>query len=236
MMKQVNDFVHRFDHESLSDNMSVSVWFTDLDQQQIDMAQLSTLSTDEHAKAARLKSPLERQRYLAGRVFTRRILSKVTGISPENLEIIRDQCGKPRLSLPTVGERLQSKRLLRFNVSHSENFLSIATALGCDVGIDIEVENLGLDILAISQACLAQEDNEQVQCASPNERSLVFYRIWTRREAFAKMLGHGVNSDHVHRTPAPPWSLRSLGLTLEEKQIVGSLAIATPTTTSASHF
>ena len=236
MMKQVNDFVHRFGHESFSDNRSVSVWFTDLDQQQTDMAQLSWLSTDEHAKAARLKNPLERQRYLAGRVFTRLILSEVTGIAPEKLEIIRNQCGKPCLSLPTVGGRLRSKRLLRFNVSHSENFLCIATALGCDVGIDIEVENPGLDILAISQTCLDQEDNERVQCSSLNERSLLFYQLWTRREAFAKMLGHGVDSDHVHRTSAPPWSLRSLELTLEEKQIVGSLAIATPTTTSASHF
>src|SRR5712691_9986654 len=98
MMKQVNDFVHRFDHESFSDNMSVRVWFTDLDRQQTDVVQLSWLSTSEHAKAARLKSPLVRQRYLAGRVFTRRILSELTGIAPENLEIIKDQCGKPCLS------------------------------------------------------------------------------------------------------------------------------------------
>ena len=236
MMKQVDDLVYRFGHESLSEGGSVRVWFTDLDRQQTDMDQLSWLSTSEHAKAARFKVPLQRQRYLACRVFIRRILSKVTGLAPENLEIIRDQCGKPCLSPPVVGVRLPSESLLRFNVSHSEHFLCIATALGCDVGIDVEVVDPGLDVLAISQACFDQKENDQIRRSSPNERSLVFYRLWTRREAFAKMLGHGVNSDHVHLTPPPPWSLRSLELTLKEKQIVGTLAITAPILTSASHF
>jgi 4'-phosphopantetheinyl transferase len=235
-MKPVNDFVHCLGHESFNDSGSVRVWFTDLDQQQTDIDQLAWLSTREHTRAARFRSPLQRQRYLAGRVFTRCILSEATGLAAESLEIITDQCGKPCLSPPAAGARLPSKGLLRFNVSHSENFLCMATALGRDVGIDIEVENPGLDILAISQACLGQEDNEQVQCTSPHERSLLFYQLWTRREAFAKMLGHGVNSEHVHRISAPRWSLRSLELTLDEKQIVGSLAITAPTTTSASHF
>jgi 4'-phosphopantetheinyl transferase len=233
-MKQVNDFVCGFSHESFSDDASVRVWFADLDRQQTDIGQLSWLSTSEHTKASRFKSPLQRQRYLAGRVFTRRTLSGVTGLAPEVLEIITDQCGKPCLSPPAVGAGLPSKGLLSFNVSHSENFLCIATALGGDIGIDLEVVNPDLDLLAISQACLDQDDNDQIRCSPPNERSLVFYRLWTRREAFAKMLGHGVDSSHVLLTPTPPWTVRSLELTLEAKQIVGSLAIAAPTASSAS--
>ncbi|TMI57120.1 4'-phosphopantetheinyl transferase superfamily protein, partial [Candidatus Bathyarchaeota archaeon] len=53
----------------------------------------------------------------------------------------------------------------------------------------IEVVNPSLDVLAISWACFDQRNYEQVRCSSPNERVLVFYRLWTRREAFAKMLG-----------------------------------------------
>src|SRR5438552_10485676 len=226
MMESVTDFVHRVGGVP-GNNARVRVWFADLDKQPAEMAQLSWLSTSEHVKAVRLKMPHDRRRYLASCVVTRQVLSNETGILPENLQILTDKCGKPRLSPLAVVGRPPSKSLLRFNVSHSENFLCIATALGSDVGVDIEVENPGLDILAISHTCLDQEDNERVQCSSLNERSLLFYQLWTRREAFAKMLGHGVNSDHVHRTPAPPWSLRSLELTLEEKQIVGSLAIAT---------
>jgi phosphopantetheinyl transferase len=199
--------------------------FTDLDEQQAEPAQLSWLSTSEHAKAARLKSSIERQRYFASRVFTRRVLSNATGIDPADLEIIADKCGKPHLSLPGIAGRHSSQSLLRFNLSHSENFLCIATALGHDVGIDIEVVNPGLDVLAISQACLDQHDVDQVRCSSPDERSHVFYRLWTRREAFAKMLGHGVGSDHLHHTLEQPWSLGSLEFAHNEKQIVGSVAI-----------
>ncbi len=226
-MESAADFVYRFGGVP-TNNAGVRVWFAALDKQQAEMAQLSWLSTSEHARGARLKKPQDRRRYLASRVFTRRVLSNETGILPENLQILTDKCGKPCLSpLAVVG--CPPSKSVKFNVSHSENFLCIATALGSDVGIDIEVVNPSLDVLAISRACFDQKNYEQVRCSSPNERVLVFYRLWTRREAFAKMLGHGVNSQHLHRTPTPPWSRRTLEFTLEEKQIVGSLAIGTPT-------
>ena len=228
MMESVTDFVHRVGGVP-GNNARVRVWFADLDKQPAEMAQLSWLSTSEHVKAVRLKMPQDRRRYLASCVVTRQVLSNETGILPENLQILTDKCGKPRISPLAVVGRPPSKNLLRFNVSHSENFLCIATALGSDVGVDIEVVNPSLDVLAISRACFDQENYEQVRCSSQKERVLVFYRLWTRREAFAKMLGHGVSSQHLHRTPAPPWSRRTLEFTLEEKQIVGSLAIGTPT-------
>jgi len=233
MLESATDFVHRVGGVP-GNNARVRVWFADLDKQPAEMAQLSWLSTSEHVKAVRLKMPQDRRRYLASCVVTRQVLSNETGILPENLQILTNKCGKPRLSPLAVVGRPPSKSLLRFNVSHSENFLCIATALGSDVGVDIEVVNPTLDVLAISRACFDQENYEQVRCSSQKERVLVFYRLWTRREAFAKMLGHGVNSDHIHHTSALPWSQGSLDITLGEKQIVGSLAIRARTTTSAT--
>jgi 4'-phosphopantetheinyl transferase len=223
ILEEINDFVvHSFGDETIFENKSVCVWIADLDEQRIEPAQLSWLSASEYARAARLKSPLDHRRHLASRVITRRLLSKLTGIAPKDLDIITDKCGKPRLRLPTAEGRLPSETLLGFNISHSENILTIATALGGDVGIDIEVVNLSLNVLATSRACLDQQDIDQVRFASSDERSLVFYRLWTRREAFAKMQGHGVASDHVHHNPAQSWSLRSFEFAHSEKQIVGS--------------
>jgi 4'-phosphopantetheinyl transferase len=237
MLKQVNDFVvHPFGGDPIIDDGRVRVWITNLDEYPLEVAPLSWLSTSEHAKAAHLKNPIDRQRYLASHIFTRRALSNVTDIAPRSLELLVDRCGKPCLSFPEISGCLPSEGLLGFNVSHSENFFCIATVLGCDVGVDIEVVNSGLDILAISRACLDQVDVDLVRCSPFRERNLLFHRLWTRREAFAKMLGHGVNSNHVHLAPAPRWSLRSLELTLDEKQIVGSLAIAAPATSSANDF
>ena len=222
-----NFFVHCVD-DVPGDDASIRVWFTDLDQQKTETTQFSWLSTSEKVRAARLKSPLERQRYVASCVSMRHLLSGLTGILPENLEILRDTCGKPYLSLPAPGRHLPLESLLSFNISHSENCLCIATAVGYHIGVDIEVVNPNLDSIATSEVCLHHQDIDRVRCSPVDERSLVFYRIWTRREAFAKMLGHGVSSDHVHAAPAPSWSLRSLQFTLSEKQIAGSLAIAVP--------
>jgi phosphopantetheinyl transferase len=117
--------------------------------------------------------------------------------------------------------------LLGFNVSHSENFLGIAIALGVEVGIDIEVVNPDFDVLATSHACLDHLDMDQVRRASQNERSFVFYRLWTRREAFAKTQGHGVASGHVRCNLAQPWSIGSFEFEYGEQYIVGSMAIGT---------
>src|SRR3989442_4856441 len=227
MMEAVSDFVvHRLDDVPGGDG-SVRAWFTDLVQQETGTAQLSWLSSNEQMRAARLRNPLEHQRYIASRVLIRRVLSDLTGIVPEDLGILRDKCGKPFLTLPGEAKHQSSENSLRFNVSHSENALCIATALGCNVGVDIEVVNPNLDVLTICKASLQSEDIDQVQRASPNERSLVFYRLWTMREAFAKMLGHGINSDHLHRATSMPWALRSFEFTLGERQIVGSVATST---------
>ena len=234
MMESISDYVVHGFGDKPSDDASVRVWFADLDKQQADIAQLSWLPTSEHVRAARLKKPQDRRRYNASRVFIRRVLSNETGILPENVQILTDKCGKPCLNPPGATRHLPSENLLGFNVSHSENFLIIATALGYDVGVDIEVVNPSIDVLAISEACLDHWDLDQVKCSSPGERSLAFYQLWTRREAFAKMLGHGVNSEHIHHASTLPWSQGSIDITLGEKQIVGSLAIRARTTTSAT--
>jgi len=229
MIESVCDFVvHPFD-KSQGEDGTIRVWFTDLDQQKVEATQLSWLSTREQLRAARLRSPLDRQRYVSSCVLTRRVLSNLTGIVPENLGIVRDKCGKPFLTLIGDAKHQPSENSLKFNVSHSEDAFCIATTLRYDVGVDIEVVNPTLDVWAISKASLHSEDIDRVWSASPKERSLVFYRLWTRREAFAKMLGHGVNSDHLHHAPSIPWSLRSLEFTLRGKQIVGSVAFAAST-------
>src|SRR5437016_12528013 len=103
-----NFFVHCVD-DVPGDDASIRVWFTDLDQQKTETTQFSWLSTSEKVRAARLKSPLARQRYVTSRVFTRRLLSDLTGILPENLEILADKCGKPYLNLPVAAHHLSSE-------------------------------------------------------------------------------------------------------------------------------
>lgn len=202
------------------------VWFTDLDEREDEPAQLSILSITEQISAARLKSQIERRRFIAGRAFTRRLLGGITGIPPVSLEFCKDRCGKPRLSVPIEARDSRLWSSLDFNVSHSENILGVAVGLACVVGIDVEVLDPNLDALSIAEANLEQPDIDLIRSSSIADRALVFYHIWTRREAFAKMQGHGVTSDHVHCRTDVPSSMRSFEFAIGKKEIVCSLSLA----------
>ena len=82
MIESVCDFVvHPFD-KSQGEDGTIRVWFTDLDQQKVEATQLSWLSTREQLRAARLRSPLDRQRYVSSCVLTRRVLSNTLWKAP----------------------------------------------------------------------------------------------------------------------------------------------------------
>lgn len=202
------------------------MWFTDLDEREEEPAQLSILSIAEQVRAARLKTQIERRRFVAGRAFTRRLLGRITGIAPVSLEFRKDRCGKPRLSVPVEARDSRLWSLLDFNVSHSENILGVAVGLACEVGIDVEVLDPNLDALAIAEANLEQPDIDLIRSSSIADRAYVFYHIWTRREAFAKMQGHGVTSGHVHCRTDMPSLMRSFEFVIGEKEIVCSLSLA----------
>ncbi len=221
-----NIIIHRSPDEPITDQTKVHLWFTDLDKQETEMPGLSLLSPSEQARASRLKSPLEQRRYITSHVFTRRVLSNLTGIAPGSLEFNKDKCGKSLLNRQAEAGNVPS-RLLRFNISHSENILGIAVGMGFEVGIDVEVVNKSLDFLEIAQASLEQPDVEQVQSSPVSERAPVFYRLWTSREAFAKMQGHGVASNHVSNPSALASSMRFLEFAIGERKIVCSIALAT---------
>jgi 4'-phosphopantetheinyl transferase len=226
-LEQIPGFVtHSVADEAITDRARIHVWFTDLDAEESEPAQLPKLSISEQERATRLKSPLERRRYIASRAFTRRILGNISGTAPESLEFRRDTCGKPMLNVPDDARESPSWRLLDFNVSHSENVLGVVVGLACDVGIDIEVVSPGIDALSIAQANLEQADIDLIRATPVGERVLLFYYLWTRREALAKMQGHGVTSDHVDCRVSLTSSIRSFQFTIVEKVIVGCITSA----------
>src|SRR2546422_716189 len=227
MPRHISDVViHNLASEPITDYRGIHLWFADLDKQNTEPAPFSLLSTSELVRAARLKNRRERQRFIASRVFTRRVLGNITGIASKSLEFHNDKCGKPRLCVKAQVRHGPSRSVLGFNVSRSENILGLAAGRDCELGIDVEVLNPGLDVLAIAQAGLEQADYDLVRSSTVGERALVFYRVWTRREAFAKMKGHGIASDHTPSLPAVPWCLHSFELALGQKEVVGCLAVA----------
>lgn len=173
----------------------VHVWLLDLDKAEFGPSGLSTLTPEELSRAMRLKDALLRRRAISRFVLVRRVLAGVTGTMPGSITFARGPRGKPDIA-PTASHE---SRLVRFNLSHSENILAIAVASQREVGVDIEVVEEGKE--------------------APS-----FYREWTEREAAAKLSGAGIalRNERPPRTPV----VRSLTVRVGGKKV--ALAVAVP--------
>jgi len=77
---------------------------------------------------------------------------------------------------------------VRFNLSHSGALTVCAFARGREVGIDVERENRKVEPLKLAQRFFAPDEAEAVR----NGGREVFFRLWTRKEAYLKALGLGI--------------------------------------------
>jgi 4'-phosphopantetheinyl transferase len=219
--------VPRPDLEHVSEFGNAQIWIKDLDNLTIDPGEIAWLSESERVRVARLKDPIESLRFLASHVFTRKVLASVARLHPSSIEIFTDRCGRPRLAQSSRYGLLGSSRL-EFSISHSENVLCIAVGQDLEIGVDIEVVRPGTDVLSVGKTSLCPESMVIIERVSSEERLLTFYRLWTKMEAFAKMQGHGMCSNHVQPMQAESWQVHVLDFTVGEKRVVGSLAVCPP--------
>jgi 4'-phosphopantetheinyl transferase len=138
--------------------------------------------------------------------------------------------GKPELVTPdhVADDPLGT---LSFNLSHSENILALAVAFGRDVGVDLEVVNSKVDVLAVAEANFAAEELNWLRALSPRECVLAFYRLWTRKEAMSKTGGRGIASGSAssRQEDSPLIRLHSFEFSHGEAKIVGALALGAET-------
>ncbi|HWM64146.1 MAG TPA: 4'-phosphopantetheinyl transferase superfamily protein [Solirubrobacterales bacterium] len=185
-------------HATGAVSSGVHVWRVDLDAPPaLDPA---ALPPAERERAARLLLPLDRARWLAGRVALRRVLARYLDEKPERIELVLEGRGKPVLA--------RRHPPIRFNLSHSGGLALVAVTAGREVGVDVEAKESGRDFLRLAELGLDAEAATAVRDAPPEERGDVFYAAWVRHEAAVKCAGSGLGS------PAPkrPMSIRDVDL------------------------
>ena len=113
---------------------------------------------------------------LAGRILLRRILQERFGISPCDTVIAIRENGKPYL---------RDHPEICFSISHTKN--CVACAVGkIPIGIDVETVSRK-DHSRVAARMFT--DNEKVMA---DKGTTEFFRIWTMKESFAKMVGDGI--------------------------------------------
>lgn len=150
---------------------------------------LKFLQSDELKKVNNLKFREDKERALMTFYLRRKILSSYLEISPEKIFFNSNRFGKPFIH-PDLNSDI------RFNYSHSGDYLILAVCNDSELGIDIEEikEIPELEWLAENNF----SDSEFLAFISFNndkERLNFFYKIWTRKEAILKGMGTGITND-----------------------------------------
>ena len=106
----------------------VHLYFISLDPSGDRLEKLaSLLSEDEIIRANRYHFPEHKRRFLVARGCLREILGSYLAISPEKIEFIYSERGKPSINYQ-----------LQFNLSHSEDMAICGLTLTARIGVDLE--------------------------------------------------------------------------------------------------
>ncbi|MGZ5008844.1 MAG: 4'-phosphopantetheinyl transferase family protein [Methylobacter sp.] len=178
------------------------------------------LDEAERAHAGRMKNDLLHKRYVEVHGRLRSILAQALDQAPERIAIKKTGHGKPYLA---------DRPELAFNLSHSADTMVLALGLNCRLGVDIEYCKSRGSLAGLVDKCFAGEEIEYWHKLPETQKTIEFYRFWTRKEAFVKAIGLGiglglnrcvinpVNPAEFLRVPddcgpAAIWHVRDLGL------------------------
>jgi len=143
----------------------------------------ATLSADELAHIAGVRSSPARLRNIAAYGLRRMILAHYMNIDPGELRFSYNAYGKPALASQMTE--------LCFNVSHSADQFILALALDSAIGVDIERIDARFPWQEIVSHWFTPNENTVLQSLPSEFQRNAFYTLWTRKEAYMKACGQG---------------------------------------------
>lgn len=123
-------------------------------------------------------------RFIVSRGMLRILLSYYTNISSSNIDFCTNKYGK--LFLKNYPE-------LQFNMSYSNKIICYAFTLFHPLGVDVEWKNPDFDISTVIEFVLTPTEQKFFMGANLEEKSSIFYEIWSKKEALVKAIGVGLS-------------------------------------------
>jgi 4'-phosphopantetheinyl transferase len=154
----------------------VDVWFADLDALP---SRREVLSRDEIERAERFRFEHHRERFIRCRAWLRQLLAEALDRNAAVIEFRYGAQGKPEIDD------------LHFNVSHSANIAVIALSREQPIGIDVESIDGERDVVALANTAFSVEERAVLATMTHEDQIAAFFRGWTRKEAYLKLLGTG---------------------------------------------
>jgi 4'-phosphopantetheinyl transferase len=174
---------------NLQDNI-IDVWLCQLNAIQDKNSQfLAQLSMEEKTRAERFKFDIHRNRFIASHGFVRLVLAKYLNIDANEIEYIKGEKGKPYLS-----DSLDcNNNGLQFNLSHTQDIAILAVTKNSEVGIDIEHNDRKTDWKGICKRFFTMPEQDALFSLDKEQQEIAFFDLWTRKEAYMKVLGTGLS-------------------------------------------
>lgn len=166
------------------DNHHITIWQGEINGDENDApAYWNMLEAHEQQQAALISNPATRLSYIEIHARLRLMLADTINSRPELLRIVKGEFGKPYLA---------DYPELAFNLSHTANKFVIVTGFHHELGADIEYCKPRITLPALVEKCFAEEEQDYWQQLPDQEKTEIFYRFWTRKEAYVKAIGSGI--------------------------------------------
>lgn len=201
----------------------VPVWIVPLSiEPRTRVQETSVLSRAEIDRAERFIFEKDRLAYVHSHVALRCILGGYLNTDPSSLRFSETARGKPYLA----GAHASSG--LYFSLSHTHGLALCALAFGREVGVDAEAMDRAIDVQAVARRTYSPDEQNALLGLTGAEQRAAFFRIWTRKEAFVKACGGGLDEhtgdftvscadghgdallSSVQRTAATSWRIQAV--------------------------
>ena len=199
-------------------------------------AALATLSVAEQGRHGRFLAAGPAQAYAGAHVFLRVVLSRYAGQPPAALALGVDARQKPVLTASPP---------LWFNLSYRAEWALLTVSNAGEVGVDLEEIRPVAGAAALVDYLFSPAERAVLRAAGSAAWRALFYAIWTRKEAWAKLSGMGLAlpfadfSVAQRRGAAVGWRVPGPGQLLGcavAAGHAGALACAAETPVSWQHF
>ena len=166
---------------------TVELWVDDLSnkdlQQQLDSI---ALSSEERGKAQSFYFTQHRNGYALAHKYLRLVFSFYVETKPDLLVFSKSEHGKPAILAA------QNTLNIQFNLSHSGNLIAVAVGKKHPLGVDIEIIEPTTNIDTLAAHCFSPAELLQLRALPYPDRNRIFYRHWSKKEAYLKALGKGL--------------------------------------------
>ena len=143
------------------------------------------LSSEELTLCERARNPLQQHSAVLTRVLVRTVLSEYASTEPQAWRFTTDARGKTGIANP--------RSTLRFNLSHSRDWIVCAVATGFELGVDVEYCHPNRDTLRLAKRFFSAHEFAALRSLSAEQRTDRFYDYWTLKESWLKATGLGIS-------------------------------------------